>query len=196
MYAFIFSMFIIVLGTVITGPYDKKVNINTKIEKPLSKSTNEIVSISETENSISSSMMDGEVTNTIITEIDKSIWKIEIPKIDLLANIAEGVSKEILDEYVGHFVDTSKGDGNIGLAAHNRGYKVNYFGNIKNLEIGDEIIYTYNGIEKVYVVNLKTIIKDTNWKILENTEDNRITLITCVENKPDLRRCIQGIEVK
>ena len=26
------------------------------------------------------------------------------------------------------------------------------------------------------------------------TEENRITLITCVENEPEYRRCIQGIE--
>ena len=25
------------------------------------------------------------------------------------------------------------------------------------------------------------------------TKENKITLITCVENKPELRRCIQGI---
>lgn len=71
---------------------------------------------------------------------------------------------------------------------------MNYFEKIKNLEIGDEIYYSFEGIEKMYIVNSKNIIKDTDWKWLENTEDNRITLITCVENRPKYRLCVQGIE--
>ena len=38
------------------------------------------------------------------------------------------------------------------------------------------------------------IIKNTNWSYLENTSENKITLITCIENKPDLRLCIQAIQ--
>jgi len=30
---------------------------------------------------------------------------------------------------------------------------------------------------------------------LKNTFDNRITLITCVEDQPEYRRCIQGTEI-
>jgi len=87
-----------------------------------------------------------------------------------------------------------KDTGNVGLAAHNRGYKVNYFGRIKELQIGDEIYYTYGNISRKYKVSLITIIQDTEWTYLENTEDNRITLITCLEDEPEYRRCIQGIE--
>ena len=31
-------------------------------------------------------------------------------------------------------------------------------------------------------------------KFLEKTEENTITLITCVENEPEYRRCVQAIE--
>lgn len=128
--------------------------------------------------------------------IQNNEWKLEIPKINLVANIAEGTSKTILDEYVGHFEETQKYIGNVGLAAHNRGYKVNYFEKVKELEIGDIIFYTYNGIKKTYVVDSKTIIRDTQWDKLKNTKDNRLTLITCVENQPSYRRCIQAKENK
>lgn len=122
-------------------------------------------------------------------------WLIEIPVISLTANIEEGTSNEIMDRSVGHFEDTAKLIGNVGLAAHNRGYKVNYFENLKKLKEGDEIFYTYKGTKKKYRVNKLIVIKDTNWSYLENTEDtNVITLITCVENEPEYRRCIQGIE--
>ena len=47
-------------------------------------------------------------------------WTIKIPKIGLEANIAEGTTTEVMNEYVGHFEETSRDFGNIGLAAHNR----------------------------------------------------------------------------
>ena len=75
-------------------------------------------------------------------------------------------------EYVGHFENTNLLNGNVGLAAHNRGYPINYFARLEELEFGDEIIYK------------------------QGYETNTITLITCVENKPTQRRCIQGIEIK
>lgn len=127
---------------------------------------------------------------------EKENWILEIPKINLKAEISEGTARDILDKYIGHFEETSMDNGNIGLAAHNRGYKVNYFEKIKELEIGDEIFYTYNGITKKYIVKIKTIIKDTDWSFLENTKENILTLITCVEDKPEYRRCIQAVLIK
>lgn len=121
-------------------------------------------------------------------------WKIEIPAINLTAQIAEGTSKEILNKYVGHFEETAKEEGNIGLAAHNRGYDVNFFRDLKKIQEGDKIIYKYYNFEKTYIVTKNRIIKDTDWTYLENTEENIITLITCVENEPQFRRCVQAIQ--
>lgn len=126
--------------------------------------------------------------------IETTIWQIEIPSIQLLAEIAEGTTQDILNQYVGHFAITSKTEGNIGLAAHNRGYEVNYFEKLKFLKEGDEIIYRYNTFEKSYIVTDNKIIKDTDWEELEETEDNLITLITCVENQPEFRRCVKAAE--
>lgn len=122
-------------------------------------------------------------------------WYIKIPVINLVANIAEGTTREIMELYVGHFEETSKFIGNIGLAAHNRGYTYNYFERLKDLKQGDEIEYGYHGQVKRYHVEKQMIIKDTDWTNLENTEENRITLITCVENEPSYRRCILGKEI-
>lgn len=101
-----------------------------------------------------------------------------------------------MDKFVGHFEDTQKTCGNIGLAAHNRGYENNYFTDIKKLREGDKIFYKYQDFTKEYKVTKHYIIKDTDWSNLENTEENIITLITCVENEPEYRRCIQGQEIK
>lgn len=133
-------------------------------------------------------------TNNLNNHMDQYDWCISIPIIELVAPIEETVEKEVMERSVGHFSNTSKWNGNVGLGAHNRGYKVNYFSNIKKLKRGDVILYKYNGETKQYSVNNIVIIKDTDWSYLENTEENRITLITCVENEPNYRRCIQGIE--
>ena len=131
-------------------------------------------------------------TNSQESQQEIEEWYIEIPIINLKANIKEGTEKETLDDYVGHFEETQKENGNIGLGAHNRGYKNNYFENIKKLKEDDSIFYNYKGKIKEYKVEKIFIIKDTDWNCLENTEKNIITLITCVENQPEYRRCIQG----
>ena len=136
-----------------------------------------------------------EETNLVENTTEKTeIWQIEIPQISLIANIAEGTTKEVLNQYVGHFEQTQKENGNVGLAAHNRGYEVNYFQDLRLLKQGDEIKYKYNQFEKIYEVEKCRIIKDTEWEYLENTEENMLTLITCVENEPEYRRCIQAVE--
>ena len=98
-------------------------------------------------------------------------------------------------EFVGHFENTSTWDGNIGLAAHNRGYPINYFSKIKELQEGDEIIYKTDFGTRTYHVKTIKIIEDIDWSYLQETNDNRITLITCVENEPSKRLCVQGVEI-
>ena len=139
--------------------------------------------------------------NIIVNEIENTVnitetkWKLEIPKINLIADISEGTSEEILNEYIGHFIDSKFWNGNVALAAHNRGYKVNYFNKIKELEQGDEIFYYFGNLQRKYKVYSTEIVEDTDLTILDNTNVNIITLVTCVENKPKLRRCVRAIEV-
>ena len=152
----------------------------------------------QTSNEISSNVQNQEnIDNYIGQTRDRSEnWYIEIPSISLKAEIQEGTTKEIMDKYVGHFEETQSWVGNIGLAAHNRGYKNNYFADIKKLKEGDIINYCYNNNIRKYVVTKQVIIEDTDWTYLEDTEENTLTLITCVENEPKYRRCVQATEDK
>ena len=151
----------------------------------------------KTENIVEVSTNSSQKVENISEEPDelKTDWYLEIPIISLKANIEEGTTKEVMDNYIGHFEETSKNYGNVGLAAHNRGYKNNYFSRLKELKEGDEIIYKEEIFYKKYKVIKNIIIKDTNWDYLQPTEENYITLITCVENEPQYRRCIQGTEI-
>lgn len=135
-----------------------------------------------------------EQINYIAENKEEYDWYIEINSINLKAPIEETTSTEILTRSVGHFEETSLQEGNIGLAAHNRGYKINYFKDLKSVKIGNEIIYKYQNYKNTYIVDKIEIIKDTDWSYLDKTDENKITLITCVENEPKLRRCVQATQ--
>ena len=94
---------------------------------------------------------------------------------------------------VGHLASTSCWNGNIGLVGHNRGTN-DYFGKLKKLDIGDEMTYTTKLGTRTYVVKSITKIADTDWSKLQYTSDNRLTLITCVEDVGDQRLCVQAVQ--
>ena len=121
-------------------------------------------------------------------------WRIFISKINLDAPILEGTAQGILKKAVGHFSQTPEWNGNVALAAHNRGYKYNFFQEIKRLEIGDIIEYQTEQGVRTYEIEKKVQIKETDLSCLENTKENKLTLITCVENVPEYRLCIQATE--
>ncbi len=130
-----------------------------------------------------------------IIHYDDEIGTLTIPDI-LLDNapIRESVELSTLSETIGHFPSTSIYEGNVGLASHNSGSQGEFFKNLKKIKIGSEIFYQTNYGTKRYVVTTKEIISEEDWSYLQETEDNRITLITCVAGQKDKRLCVQAIE--
>lgn len=130
-----------------------------------------------------------------IIHYDDEIGTLTIPDI-LLDNapIRESVELSTLSETIGHFPSTSIYEGNVGLASHNSGSQGDFFKNLKKIKIGSEIFYQTNYGTKRYVVTTKEIINEEDWSYLQETEDNRITLITCVAEQKDKRLCVQAIE--
>ena len=86
------------------------------------------------------------------------------------------------------------GSGNIALASHNEGSYAHYFSIINELEDNEEIIYMTNKGERRYKVCESKIIKETDLSILRETEENIITLITCVKGQDENRLCVIGKE--
>ena len=192
------SIFIVIFVSCGIEYIDNKVYSNSK------KTTNEIVEEKNKKekndkNDIVSQKMGVGKNNGMVQENDtkeKYDWYIEIPKIELYAPIEEGTSDEILNRSVGHFEETARRNGNCGLAAHNRGYKVNYFSRLKELEKGDIVYYFVDGKKYKYEIEDSLIIYETDWSVLEETEDDEITLITCVENRAEYRLCVKGTLVE
>lgn len=130
-----------------------------------------------------------------IIHYDDEIGTLTIP--DILLNnvpIRESVELSTLSQTIGHFPSTSIYEGNVGLASHNSGNQGDFFKNLKKIKIGSEIFYQTNYGTKRYVVTVKEIISEEDWSYLKETENNTITLITCVAGQKDKRLCVQAVE--
>ena len=122
---------------------------------------------------------------------DGTLGTLKISKLGLNVKVYEGENN--LEKGVGHFTDTAVFTGNVAIAGHNRGVN-SYFGEIHHLKAGDEIIYTTKLGTKKYAVTSVRKINAADFSFLRETSDNRLTLITCVKNEPNFRRCVQAIE--
>lgn len=129
----------------------------------------------------------------LMLEIDgeKVVGVIKIDKIGYEGPIYEGTTLDTLAKGVGHLSNSPYFNGNVCLAAHNTS---KFWAKLNTLENGDTITYTSFLGTKEYVVSNIEIIDETDWSDTENTEDNRITLITCVKGQKEKRLCVQALE--
>ena len=138
------------------------------------------------------------ITYDKVESINKSdvLGILIIPKIGLKATVKDGSTSDVLKEYIGHIKETSRFDGNVGLAAHNRNNKYSYFARINELKKGDTVTYETKYYKRDYKIDKIEVIYETDWSTLKNTEDNRITMITCISGKRDQRLSVQAVEIK
>ncbi|MDL2272988.1 class D sortase [Oscillospiraceae bacterium OttesenSCG-928-G22] len=124
---------------------------------------------------------------------DGSIGTLKIPAIGLTVTAYDGELTAAMKKGVGHIDSTSAWNGNIGIVGHNRGVTL-HFGKLKNLKAGDEITYSTTLGSRTYVVTTVQKIASDDWSYLQYTTDNRLTLLTCVENQPQYRLVVQAAE--
>ncbi len=125
---------------------------------------------------------------------DGSLGTLKIPAIDLSVKIYQGTGSSTLKKGAGHFEDTSIWDGNVALAAHNRGVN-DHFGKIHTLELGDRITLTTRMGKRTYEVTSVSKVSETDRSALAASTQNMITLYTCVRDQRDQRWCVQGVEI-
>ena len=122
-----------------------------------------------------------------------AIATLEIPSINFKDIVIEGTSQDALVQGIGLFEHSSILQGNVCLAGHNTS---RFFANLKDVKQGDIIKYSSCLGNKEYTISTIKQIEETDWSMLEDTEDNRITIITCVKGQKNLRLCVQAKEVK
>lgn len=144
----------------------------------------------------STSLLSDTVMNTApLYYEDGSIGSLYIPSLKKTIKVYEGETLENMKKGIGHFTFTSAWDGNCGFAGHNRG-AASYFYFVKDLSIGDTIIYRTLYGEREYKIYRKEKISETDYSGLGWSAENTVSLISCVENQSDLRWLVQAREVK
>lgn len=141
-----------------------------------------------------------EIQNTttsddLMLEIDgeKVLGIIKIDKINFEGLVYEGTSLSTLSKGVGHLSNSPCFNGNVCLAAHNTS---KFWAKLNTLENGDTITYTSFLGTKEYQVNNITQVEETDWTLLNDTEENYLTLVTCIKGKSNLRLVVQAVEIK
>ena len=121
-----------------------------------------------------------------------SIGTISNPSINLKnAPVMGSVELSDLSKGTGHFENTPVFDGNVGIAGHNN----THFKYLVNVDIGDQIQYTVNGVTRTYQVTDMRAISDTDWGVFTDYGDNRLTLVTCEHLVPNSRIAVTAIQV-
>jgi sortase A len=102
---------------------------------------------------------------------------LEMPDVGLKVPVYEGASDVNMDRGAGHIKGTARpgGGGNVGIAGHRDGY----FRVLKDAEIGDSLTLQTATGQRRYTVNEILIVDPLDIEVLDSSEDQRITLVTC-----------------
>lgn len=140
-------------------------------------------------------IIDEKTVNILSEENTDIIGNLKIESIDLNAPIKDGTEMSVLKTAIGHFNDTPYFNGNICLAAHNRGYNQNFFEKLNEVQKGDKVEYITKYATYEYEVTDIKIIEETDLTVLNPTEKDQITMITCIANQRDKRLCVVASKV-
>jgi len=126
---------------------------------------------------------------------DGSIGILYVARTGRTIKVYHGEQLSNLNRGAGHFVSTSAWDGNVGLCGHNRG-SAGFFSFVKDMQIGDRVTYTTQYGTRTYEVFSKERIGEYDHSKLGWSAENILTLITCIEDSPELRWAVQCREVR
>jgi len=138
-------------------------------------------------------------TQEKVKQANGSIGVLTIPNLSLSVNVYTSENElESMTKGLAHFSHSSSWDGNVAICGHNVNYDLTdgYFKNLHTLKTGDEVIFTTSLGERIYKVKTVSEIDETNWSGTARTLENKITMITCISGKPNLRLMVIAEEAK
>ena len=105
------------------------------------------------------------------------IARLEVPRLGLRRTVLAGASGASMTFGPGHVDGTARPNrrGNCALAGHRDGS----FAFLERLSVGDELILEALPGRRRYVVTRVAVHRDSDTSVLERTDDDRLTLITC-----------------
>lgn len=139
--------------------------------------------------------LDMQGSNTLISQGD-FLGTLRVHRLNKVINIYEGETMSNMDKGGGRFSFSGLNQGNTAIIGHNRGRTNGFFIFVKDLREGDLLTLKAGSITRTYAVSMVYTIDETDFNPLLQFSDNRLTLVTCVENVPSLRRIAVAIEVQ
>jgi len=124
------------------------------------------------------------------------IGTLTVERLGRRINVIGGATMRAMDFGSAHFSFTGLNHGNTGLIGHNRGRSNGFFIFVKTLNEGDLLTLEAGGITRTYAVTSVFTVDEADFSPLMQFGDNRLTLVTCVEYVPSLRRVAVAIEVQ
>ncbi len=118
--------------------------------------------------------------NLPLPNVGDPVARLQIPKIGVDKVVVQGVTLDQLKRGPGHYPETPLPGqkGNVGIAGHRTTYGAP-FGNIDNVQIGDEmVVTTLQGVFR-YKVDSKMIVLPSDVSVLADKGDSRLTLTSC-----------------
>lgn len=121
----------------------------------------------------------------------------EVPSLDIKVPVMDGTDKKILFAAAGHFENTGEvGSGNYCIAGHNSTIYAEIFNDLDNIKIGTEM-YLYDNDENktryTYEVSEKLIVNPKETWVLNDFDDDRLTVVTCTDDGKQ-RQVVIGIK--
>jgi len=120
------------------------------------------------------------------------IGVLTVEKLNRRINIFAGSSLDSMNHGGGHFSFTGLNNGNTGVVGHNRG-RSGFFIFVKDLREGDILTLEAGGVTRSYTVTMVYTVDESDFSPLLQYGDDRLTLVTCVENQRNLRRVAVAI---
>lgn len=117
----------------------------------------------------------------------------EIPDLKIKTPVLEGTDNETLKYSAGHFSNTGDlGNGNYCIIGHNSTIYACIFNNLKDIKTGMKMyLYSTDKTCYRYTVTAIKIINSNDTYVLNDYNDNRITVITCNDDGTQ-RICVVG----
>lgn len=143
--------------------------------------------------SVNSDAPIGDEPSIIIPQID-----VNVPVVYDEPSFAEEKVQKALERGVVHYGTTAKPgeNGNVVIVGHSSNnwwdsgkYKFAFI-LLDKLQQNDEIVLHYQGTRYVYQVETKKVVEPTNTSVLNQTEEPRLTLITCTPPGTSWQRLI------
>jgi sortase A len=105
------------------------------------------------------------------------VGRVEVPRVQLSAMVAEGASSRVLRAAVGHVPGTALPwqSGNVALVAH----RDTFFRRLREVKAGDVIRITVPGNQYTYRVTFTDIVKPEETWVLQPATGETLTLVTC-----------------